>query len=63
MPAANGADAIMDEFLIYDVILDIDDIVKGMNRGIIAVEPSDKLSTVWGDIKSERCNVPSQREQ
>lgn len=54
MPAANGADAIMDEFLIYNVILDIDDIVEDMGKGTIAVEPSDKLSTVWGKIKSER---------
>ncbi len=54
MPATNGADAIMDEFLIYNVVLDIDDIVDDMNKGTIAVEPSDKLSTAWGEIKSER---------
>ena len=54
MASANGADAIMDEFLIYNVVLGIDDIAKDMKRTIIAVEPSDKLSIAWGKIKSER---------
>lgn len=50
-PAHNGADSIIDEFAIYDVILDDDEIQRDMAQLGFAVEPSDKLPVMWGKIK------------
>jgi hypothetical protein len=51
MAAANGADGVIDEFAIYGKALSADEIKRDMEKLFLAVEPSDKLATMWGRIK------------
>jgi hypothetical protein len=50
--ADNGADGVIDEFAIYPKALDSNEIQRDMIELVYAVEPSYKLSTLWGRIKS-----------
>lgn len=50
--AHHGADAVIDEFAIYDRVLDIDEIREDM-KALAAVEPFHKLPIAWGEIKSK----------
>ena len=50
--AANGADGVIDEFAIYPKALDSNEIQRDMTELAYAVEPSYKLPTLWGRIKS-----------
>ena len=55
MPASNGADSVIDEFVIYGKALSADEIKRDMEsiKGF-AVEPNGKLTTTWGRIKGIR---------
>ena len=48
--------AIIDDVAIFNVALDNDDIETLMNDGLktaAAIEPSDKLATIWAAIKAD----------
>ena len=53
--AGRFADAIVDEVAIFDVALepeDIQDLYKnGLYFSVLAVEPADKMTTTWADVK------------
>lgn len=50
--ADHGADGVIDEFAIYPKALDSNEIQRDMTELAYAVEPSYKLPTLWGRIKS-----------
>lgn len=52
MPAANGADGVFDEFLIYQRALTAEEIKRDMAERGAPVEPRDRLPAVWGLLKS-----------
>ena len=52
MPAANGADSVIDEFAIYSKVLDEKEVKSDMDTLAMAVEPVGKLSTTWAGIKA-----------
>ncbi len=43
---------LLDEFYIFGRALSADEIKQVMDGGFLAVEPTDKLATTWGSIKS-----------
>ena len=50
-------EGLFDEMLLFDVALEEDDIKSLMDNGLeatLAVEPTDKLGIIWGEIKSGR---------
>ena len=53
--AGRFADATIDEVAIFNVALEPDDIQKLYNDGlyfaVLAVEPADKMTTTWADVK------------
>jgi arabinan endo-1,5-alpha-L-arabinosidase len=51
--AANSAEGVIDEFVIYDRALSADEIKADMESTALAVDPQDKIATVWGRIKAE----------
>ena len=54
MPAANGADSIIDEFAIYNRVLGVEEINQDMiELTRVAVESVHKLAVMWGEIKAE----------
>ena len=50
--AANGADGVIDQFAIYPKALDSNEIQRDIIEITYAVDPSYKLPTLWGRIKS-----------
>ena len=44
----------IDDLYVYDRALDIDEVQSVMNGDLLPVEPTDKLATSWGQIKSNR---------
>ena len=44
-------DGRLDEYYIFERALPQEEISEVMNRALLAVEPEDKLTTTWGDIK------------
>ena len=53
--AGRFADAVVDEVAIFDVALEPDDIKSlyenGLYFAVLAVEPADKMTTTWADVK------------
>ncbi len=47
-------DGRLDEYYIFGRALPENEISEVMNGALLAVEPSDKLTTTWGNIKSHR---------
>ena len=47
-------DGRLDEYYIFGRALPEEEISEVMNGALLAVEPEDKLTTTWGDIKSHR---------
>ncbi|MCG9126163.1 LamG domain-containing protein [Candidatus Poribacteria bacterium] len=47
-------DGRLDEYYIFGRALPQEEISEVMNGALLAVEPEDKLTTTWGDIKSYR---------
>ncbi|MCG9128979.1 LamG domain-containing protein [Candidatus Poribacteria bacterium] len=44
----------IDDLYVYDRALDADEVKSVMNGDLLPVEPTDKLATSWGQIKSNR---------
>lgn len=47
-------DGLLDEYYIFGRALPADEISEVMNGALLAVEPAEKLTTTWGNIKSHR---------
>ena len=47
-------DGLMDEFYIFSRALSEDEIKEVMDGEFLSVEPADKLTTTWGNLKSRR---------
>lgn len=45
---------LLDEFYIFARALSADEIMDVMNGALLSVEPTDKLATTWGSIKSRQ---------
>ena len=54
---ARYGNALIDEVVILDVALEEDDIQKlydnGLYLAVLAVEPADKMTTTWANVKIE----------
>ena len=44
----------IDDLYVYDRALSAKEVVNVMDGGLLPVEPADKLSTTWGQLKSRR---------
>ena len=44
----------IDDLYIYDRALDADEVADVMDGNLLPVEPQDKLSTTWGQLKARR---------
>ena len=50
----NGIDGVIDELQILSVALSVDEIQSDMNNGIqLSVEPTGKVTTTWGRLKTQ----------
>ena len=50
----NAAKFYIDDLYIYDRALDADEVTDVMDGNLLPVEPQDKLSTTWGQLKARR---------
>lgn len=53
-PSYNSAKFYLDDLYIYDRALDADEVSDVMDGKLLPVEPNDKLTTTWGQIKIRR---------
>ncbi|RKU37107.1 hypothetical protein C6496_12210 [Candidatus Poribacteria bacterium] len=50
----NAAKFYIDDLYVYDRALDADEVTSVMDGKLLPVEPEDKLSTTWGQLKARR---------
>ncbi len=50
----NAAKFYIDDLYVYDRALDADEVTDVMDGNLLPVEPQDKLSTTWGQLKARR---------
>ena len=50
----NAAKFYIDDLYVYDRALDADEVSDVMDGNLLPVEPQDKLSTTWGQLKTRR---------
>ena len=50
----NAAKFYIDDLYVYDRALDADEVTNVMDGNLLPVEPQDKLSTTWGQLKARR---------
>ena len=50
----NAAKFYLDDLYVYDRALDADEVSEVMDGKLLPVEPNDKLTTTWGQVKTRR---------
>ena len=50
----NAAKFYIDDLYVYDRALDADEVTDVMDGNLLPVEPHDKLSATWGQLKARR---------
>ena len=53
-PSYNSAKFYLDDLYVYDRALDADEVSEVMDGKLLPVEPDDKLTTTWGQMKTRR---------